>query len=76
MPTPLALPVVDDDDRDLGGVRLVAADVAGDADRLAVVVEGDHRLVVVVVDLGQVLEVGRARAGRARRRNVGSATPG
>ena len=65
MPTPLPCQSSTTDDRDLGGVGLVAADVAGDADASAVGVDGDHRLVVVVVDLGQVGEVGRARAGRS-----------
>ena len=58
---------------DLG---LVAADVAGDADRVAVAVEGDHRLVVAVVDLGQVAEVGGREAVARPRRTGGTGIRG
>ena len=71
-----ALPVVDDGDRDLGLGGLVGADVAGDPDRAPLAVEGDQRLVVVVVDLGQVGEVAVGEPVRAGRRSAGSATPG
>ena len=55
-PHPTALPVVDHGHGRLGGVRAVcAADEAGDADPFARLrVDGRERLVVVVVDVGEV----------------------
>jgi hypothetical protein len=56
-----ALPVVDDDDRGLGLTR-AGADEARDADALAGVgVQGHERLVVAVVDAGEVLQVAPAQ---------------
>jgi len=56
---PPALPVVDDGNRDFGGLRVVGvADVAGDADTASVgVVQCAERLVVVVVDVGEVAQL-------------------
>jgi hypothetical protein len=57
---PAALPVVDDGDGDLGGVRVVGvADVTGDTDAApAGVLQRAERLVVVVVDIGKVAQLG------------------
>jgi hypothetical protein len=54
------LPVVDDGDRDLGGLRVGGvADVAGDADTAPVrMIQRAERLVVVVVDVGKVAQLG------------------
>jgi hypothetical protein len=61
LPEPAALPVVDDDQRGLGDAG-PGADVAGHADPVAGVgVDGDERLVVVVVDVREVLDVARAQ---------------
>jgi hypothetical protein len=60
---PPALPVIDDGDRDLGGLRVVGVpDVAGDADTApAGMIKRAERLmvVVVVVDVGEVAQLGR-----------------
>jgi hypothetical protein len=58
---PAALPVVDDGEGDLGGVRVArVADVAGDADAAAVgVVHRTEGLVVVVVDVSEAAQFGR-----------------
>ena len=59
-----ALPVVHDGDRCLGDLRIVlAAHEPSHADGCAIVVEGDERLVVVVVDLGQVAQRTTAELG-------------
>src|SRR6266516_618087 len=54
-----ALPVVDDGDGDLGGLWVFSvADVAGDAHAAPVgVVQRAERLVIVVVDLGEVAQL-------------------
>ena len=56
-----ALPAVDDGDGDLGGVRVLAVpDVPGDAHAApAGVVKRAERLVVAVVDVGEVAQLGR-----------------
>ena len=58
---PAALPVVGDGDGDLGCLRVAGvADVAGDADAApAGAVQRAERLVVVVVDVGEVAQFGR-----------------
>ena len=55
------LPVVDDSDGDIGGLRVIGApDVAGDAHAApAGVIQRADRLVVVVVDLGEVAQLRR-----------------
>jgi hypothetical protein len=54
------LPVVDDGDRDFGGPRVVGVpDVARDTDTTPVgVIQRAERLVVVVVDIGEVAQLG------------------
>src|SRR5262249_60101680 len=58
-----ALPVVDDGDGDLGGVRVVGVpDVAGDAHAVpAGLIQSAERLVVVVVDIGGVAQLRRGQ---------------
>ena len=65
-----ALPVVDDGDGRLGDRGLLGqADVAGDADaRAALRVARADRLVVDVVDLGEVGELARVRSPLAPRK--------
>ena len=61
----LALVAVADDDRDLGGVRMLGvAHPAPDAGHGGRVVgqDGDERVVVDVVDLGQVAQLGQREA--------------
>jgi len=55
------LPAVDDGDGDLGGVRVLAVpDVPGDAHAApAGVVKRAERLVVAVVDVGEITQLGR-----------------
>ena len=58
MATPSPLPGIADDHRDLRQARLGTAHVARDADQLpGLGIDGRQRLVVVMVDLGQVGEV-------------------
>jgi hypothetical protein len=62
------VPIVDDGDRELGDARIVlAANVASHADALpAVGIDSDTRLVIVVVDLTEVVELGVCQAPAAR----------
>jgi hypothetical protein len=65
---PAALPLVDDGDGNFGGFRVLRVpDVAGDAQAPAVDgIEGRQRLVIVVVDLGEVAQLGSGQLGSAR----------
>jgi len=58
---PAALPVVDDGEGDLGGVRVArVADVTSDADAApGGVGQRAERFVVMVVDVGEVAQLGR-----------------